>query len=45
MVSKEGRSLAETPTWAVGTVVALLVSIGFLLHGALKKFGKVIILV
>ncbi|KAL8476504.1 hypothetical protein ACS0TY_028978 [Phlomoides rotata] len=38
--NKEGRSLAETPTWAVGTVVALLVAIGFLLHGALKKFGK-----
>uniref|UniRef100_M0ZVS4 MLO-like protein n=1 Tax=Solanum tuberosum TaxID=4113 RepID=M0ZVS4_SOLTU len=33
-------SFAETPTWAVATVVAVLVSIGFLIHGSLKKFGK-----
>lgn len=41
MKSKEGRSLAETPTWAVGTVISLLVAIGFLLHGCLKKLGQV----
>lgn len=41
MKSKEGRSLAETPTWAVGTVISLLVATGFLLHGCLKKLGKV----
>ncbi|KAL2520354.1 MLO-like protein 4 [Forsythia ovata] len=37
---KEGRSLAETPTWAVATVITLLVGIGFLIHASLKKFGK-----
>ncbi|KZV53830.1 MLO-like protein 4 [Dorcoceras hygrometricum] len=36
----EGRSLAETPSWAVATVVSLLVGVGFLIHGGLKKFGK-----
>lgn len=41
MKSKEGRSLAETPTWAVGTVISLLVAIGYLLHGCLKKLGQV----
>ncbi|KAL1536863.1 MLO-like protein 4 isoform X1 [Salvia divinorum] len=40
MKSREGRSLAGTPTWAVATVISLLVAIGFLLHGGLKKFGK-----
>ncbi|KAL7143696.1 hypothetical protein ABFS83_08G209100 [Erythranthe nasuta] len=37
---REGRSLAETPTWAVATVITLLVTIGILIHGGLKKFGK-----
>lgn len=41
MGNLEGASFAETPTWAVATVVAVLVSIGFLIHGSLKKFGKV----
>ncbi|XP_057784016.1 MLO-like protein 4 isoform X2 [Salvia miltiorrhiza] len=40
MKSREGRSLAATPSWAVATVISLLVIIGFLLHGGLKKFGK-----
>ncbi|XP_015064050.1 MLO-like protein 4 isoform X1 [Solanum pennellii] len=40
MGNLEGASFAETPTWAVATVVAVLVSIGFLIHGSLKKFGK-----
>ncbi|KAH6784572.1 hypothetical protein C2S52_009531 [Perilla frutescens var. hirtella] len=40
MKSREGRSLSSTPTWAVATVISLLVAIGFLLHGGLKKFGK-----
>ncbi|KAL1569762.1 MLO-like protein 4 [Salvia divinorum] len=39
MEGKEGRSLARTPTWAVATVITLLVSIGILLHAGLKKFG------
>ncbi|XP_047973126.1 MLO-like protein 4 [Salvia hispanica] len=39
MESKEERSLARTPTWAVATVITLLVSISFLLHTGLKKFG------
>lgn len=41
MGNLEGASFAETPTWAVATVVTVLVSIGFLIHGSLKKFGKV----
>lgn len=32
--------MAETPTWAVGTVISLLIAIGFLLHGCLKKLGQ-----
>ncbi|CAN4083448.1 unnamed protein product [Withania somnifera] len=40
MGNLEGASFAETPTWAVATVVTALVSIGFLIHGSLKKFGK-----
>ncbi|KAG8374743.1 hypothetical protein BUALT_Bualt10G0027600 [Buddleja alternifolia] len=40
METREGRSLAETPTWAVATVITLLVTIGFFIHASLKKFGK-----
>ncbi|CAL5188161.1 unnamed protein product [Lathyrus oleraceus] len=36
----EGRSLSETPTWAVATVITLLVSLSFLSHGTLKKLTK-----
>lgn len=38
---EEGRSLAETPTWAVATVITLLVSLSFLSNGTLKKLVKV----
>lgn len=37
----EGRSLTETPTWAVATVITLLVSVSFLFHRTLKKIVKV----
>ncbi|XP_016560494.1 MLO-like protein 4 isoform X2 [Capsicum annuum] len=40
MGNLEGASFSETPTYAVATVVTVLVSIGFLIHGSLKKFGK-----
>ncbi|KAG6397602.1 hypothetical protein SASPL_143771 [Salvia splendens] len=39
MESKEERSLARIPTWTVATVITFLVSISFLLHTGLKKFG------
>jgi mlo protein len=39
--NEEGRSLPETPTWAVATVITLLVSFSFLSHGTLKKLVKV----
>ncbi|XAR57993.1 hypothetical protein NMG60_11026318 [Bertholletia excelsa] len=35
-----GRSLAETPTWAVATVVSFMVAFGFFFHGSLKEFAK-----
>ncbi|XP_047310977.1 MLO-like protein 4 [Impatiens glandulifera] len=34
------RSLFETPTWAVATVVSVMVTMGFLFHGSLKRLGK-----
>lgn len=37
----EGRSLAETPTYAVATVITVLVSLSFLFQGTLKKLVKV----
>ncbi|KAI5684062.1 hypothetical protein M9H77_05290 [Catharanthus roseus] len=37
---EEGKSLPETPTWAVATVVTLLVSSGILFHSSLKRFGE-----
>ncbi|KAK4490487.1 hypothetical protein RD792_001164 [Penstemon davidsonii] len=40
MKSMEGRSLEETPTWAVATIITLLVAVGVCIHGGLKKFGK-----
>lgn len=39
--NREGRSLAETPTWAVAAVITLLVSLSFLSNGTLKKLVKV----
>lgn len=41
MEEREGRSLSETPTWAFATVITALVCVGFLIHGGLKKCGKV----
>lgn len=41
MSEREERSLAETPTWAVATVITFMVIIGFLIQGGLSKFGKV----
>ncbi|GAU22621.1 hypothetical protein TSUD_234430, partial [Trifolium subterraneum] len=38
--NEEGRSLAETPTWAVATVITILVSLSFLSHGTLNKLIK-----
>lgn len=38
---REGKSLEETPTWAVATVIAIMVSFGYLVHHSLKKFGQV----
>ncbi|GAV64850.1 Mlo domain-containing protein [Cephalotus follicularis] len=37
---EEGRSLAVTPTWAVGTVITVMVAFGFFCHRSLKQFGK-----
>jgi mlo protein len=39
--AREGRSLSETPTWAVATVITVMVSFGFFFHGSLKRCGKV----
>uniref|UniRef100_A0A2P2JVS4 MLO-like protein n=1 Tax=Rhizophora mucronata TaxID=61149 RepID=A0A2P2JVS4_RHIMU len=33
-------SLALTPTWAVATVITVLISLGYFLHCSLKRFGK-----
>uniref|UniRef100_A0A5B6Z816 MLO-like protein n=1 Tax=Davidia involucrata TaxID=16924 RepID=A0A5B6Z816_DAVIN len=40
MEGEEGRSLSETPTWAVATVISVMVAVGFFFHGSLKHFGK-----
>ncbi|RVW51494.1 MLO-like protein 4 [Vitis vinifera] len=37
---REDRSLAETPTWAFATVVAVMVAFGFFFHFSLKHFKK-----
>ncbi|XP_038723958.1 MLO-like protein 4 [Tripterygium wilfordii] len=38
--NREEKSLADTPTWAVATVVTVMVVFGFFFHGCLKQFGK-----
>lgn len=38
---EEARSLAVTPSWAVATVISIMVAFGFFFHGSLKRFGKV----
>ncbi|KAK6922589.1 Mlo-related protein [Dillenia turbinata] len=40
ILKMEGRSLAETPSWAVATVVSVMVAFGSFFHGSLKRFGK-----
>lgn len=37
----EGRSLSETPNWAVATVITVMVVLGFFFQGSLKRCGKV----
>ncbi|XVF59792.1 hypothetical protein PTKIN_Ptkin07bG0304300 [Pterospermum kingtungense] len=37
---REGKSLEETPTWAVATVIVIMVCFGYLVHHSLKKFGE-----
>jgi mlo protein len=39
--AREGRSVAETPTWAVATVITVMVAFGFFFHSSLKRCGKV----
>ena len=41
MEEREGRSLEETPTWTVATVITVMVLLGFSFHLSLKHFGKV----
>ncbi|XP_015581165.2 MLO-like protein 4 [Ricinus communis] len=36
----EDKSLALTPTWALATVVIIMVSLGFFFHASLKRCGK-----
>lgn len=37
----EGKSLAITPTWALATVVTVMVCFGFFFQVLLDQFGKV----
>ncbi|XP_039039260.1 MLO-like protein 4 [Hibiscus syriacus] len=39
-VLREGKSLEETPTWALATVITVMVAFGFLVHHSLKRFGR-----
>ncbi|CAI9110951.1 OLC1v1011061C1 [Oldenlandia corymbosa var. corymbosa] len=40
METSEGRPLSETPTWAVATVVTILVAVGIFIHACLKRLTK-----
>ncbi|KAI3824282.1 hypothetical protein L1987_05735 [Smallanthus sonchifolius] len=40
MVTEEGKSLVETPTWAVASVVSVMVLVGFLINAALGHTEK-----
>ncbi|PQQ10807.1 MLO-like protein 4 [Prunus yedoensis var. nudiflora] len=40
MEEREGRSLAETPTWTVASVITFMVVFGFFFNGSLERFGK-----
>ncbi|RWV80505.1 hypothetical protein GW17_00058217 [Ensete ventricosum] len=37
---REGRSLAETPTWSVATVTTAMVAVCFLVERSIYRFGK-----
>ncbi|OMO83539.1 Mlo-related protein [Corchorus olitorius] len=37
---EEGKSLEITPTWAVSTVIVVMVSFSYLVHRSLEKFGE-----
>lgn len=36
-----GRSLAETPTWSVATVITVMVAVCFIVERSIYRFGKV----
>lgn len=40
----EPRSLAETPTWSVATVMTGMVAVCFIVERSIYRFGKVYIL-
>lgn len=40
--AEEGRSLTGTPTWAVGTVITVMVALGFFFQASLEQLGKVL---
>ncbi|KAJ9564346.1 hypothetical protein OSB04_000312 [Centaurea solstitialis] len=40
MEVEEGKSLMETPTWAVASVVSVMVLVGFFINAALRHIGK-----
>ncbi|KAM1479653.1 hypothetical protein ACFX2I_026902 [Malus domestica] len=40
MEEREGRSLAETPTWTVACVTCVMVVLGFFFNGSLERVGK-----
>ncbi|KAL6952497.1 MLO-like protein 4 [Sarracenia purpurea var. burkii] len=39
-VIREGRSLEETPTWAVASVITVMVFVSFLVERSIYRFGK-----
>ena len=41
MEGEEGKSLVETPTWAVASVVSVMVLVGFFINRALGHIEKV----
>ncbi|GAB4848457.1 hypothetical protein Ancab_003161 [Ancistrocladus abbreviatus] len=40
MDEEEGRPFAETPTWAIATVITIMVAFGALFNHSLELFGK-----
>lgn len=38
---REGRSLAETPTWAVATIITFMVFACLLVQRSIYRFGRV----